>query len=139
VGIAHDDGVMTELTLFVVDDDDGLRAAIAEVVAATRDCSLWGAAASGEEALARFALCTGGDRPDVVLLDVELPGIDGFEVAARLAAIDSSVAIVLMSTHSRDDLPNDALARVARFVPKVELSPTTLSSLRNLVGPSTTR
>lgn len=122
-----------ELRLFVVDDDDGLRDAIGDLVAATGDCSVWGDAASGEEALERLAGGGDDDGPDVVLLDVELPGIDGIAVAERLLAADPSARIVLMSTHAREDLPAHAVSVVARFVPKIELTPATLSSFRALL------
>ena len=122
------------LTIFVVDDDPGLRSVIGELAEAAGDCRLWDTAATGEEALDRLARCDGDDRPDVVLLDVELPGIDGFAVARRQLAVDPATRIVLMSTHAADDLPPDAVSGgVLDFVSKVELSPSRLSSFRALL------
>lgn len=125
-----------ELSLFVVDDDAGLRDVISELAAVAGDCSVWGTASTGEEAIERLAACADTDRPDVVLLDVELPGIDGLDVADRLLDAECSTVVVLMSTHSRDDLPTPTVDRVARFVPKIELSPAVLSSFRSLVAPT---
>jgi len=69
-------------------------------------------------------------RPDVVLLDVQLPDIDGLEVAARLTANGSGPAIVLTSSRDLADL---GLVRercpVRGFIPKAELSGAALEAL----------
>jgi DNA-binding NarL/FixJ family response regulator len=66
-------------------------------------------------------------NPDVVLLDVQLPDIDGPEVAARLRANGSGPAIVLTSSRDRDDLAT--VAGVRGFIPKSELSGAALEAL----------
>ena len=69
-------------------------------------------------------------RPQVVLLDVQLPGMDGFAVAERLAAEPSAPAVVLISSRGqgafRSRLRGDA---GARFITKAEFSGECLSSL----------
>lgn len=69
-------------------------------------------------------LSAASDRPDLVLLDIQLPGIDGFEVARALAETDGDrPVVVLTSARAAADYGGRiAAARVAGFVPKAELS-----------------
>jgi DNA-binding NarL/FixJ family response regulator len=71
-------------------------------------------------------------RPDIVLLDVLLPDIDGFEVARRLSVIESPPVVVLVSSRGRSELI-DRIERapVRGFLSKSEL---TLQALEGLLG-----
>jgi DNA-binding NarL/FixJ family response regulator len=69
-------------------------------------------------------------RPDIVLLDVQLPDFDGFEVASRLTKDDDPPAIVLISSRDGSDfghLVHDSGAR--GFIPKAELSGEAIAAL----------
>jgi DNA-binding NarL/FixJ family response regulator len=69
-------------------------------------------------------------RPDVVLLDVQLPDFDGFEVAARLRAAGVPSSIVLVSSRDASDYGRDiASSGAAGFVPKGELSGSAIRAL----------
>lgn len=86
-----------------------------------------GEAADGEAAIA----AAGELVPDLVLLDVQLPDLDGFEVAARIAALaGASPAIVLTSSRDLSDLGDAVAASPARgFIAKSELSGKTFAEL----------
>ena len=105
-------------TVLIVDDHAGFRATARRLLAA-RGFDVVGEAADGARALEAAAEL----RPDIVLLDVQLPDMDGFEIAARLTSNGHHPDVVL--TSSRDAAEFGGL--VARsgatgFIPKAELS-----------------
>jgi DNA-binding NarL/FixJ family response regulator len=111
--------------ILIVDDHGGFRNAASRVLEAG-GFEVVGEAANGAQALDAVARL----RPDAVLLDVQLPDIDGFEVAARLCANGNRPIIVL--TSSRDALEFGSL--IARsgargFIPKADLSGSSLAAL----------
>ena len=105
-------------TVLIVDDNGGFRA-WARVLLESAGYTVAGEAADGASAIAA-ALAS---PPEVVLLDVQLPDTDGFEVARRLCAERSDVAIVLTSTRDAFDYGARLGNCGARgFVPKDALS-----------------
>jgi len=79
--------------VLIVDDHDGFRSFAAALLQA-EGFEVVGQAADGESALEAAERL----RPDLVLLDVQLPDLDGFEVAERLTATSEPPAVVLVST-----------------------------------------
>jgi DNA-binding NarL/FixJ family response regulator len=105
-------------TLLVVDDHPGFRRS-ARALLESEGFEVVAEAADGAEALARARAV----RPDVALVDVHLPDVDGFEVASRLAALDRPPAVVLISSHDRSDFDDLVPGSSARgFIPKSMLS-----------------
>jgi len=106
------------VTVLIVDDHPSFRA-IAQVVLESDGFAVVGTASDGESGLA----ATLELAPDVLLLDVELPDIDGFAVAARLREAGSETAIVLASSREGSDFGSLVAESGARgFVTKAELS-----------------
>ena len=79
--------------IVVAEDDTLLGDLVATLFAQADDLEVVGLAADGEEAVAAVARC----RPDLLLLDVNLPVCDGWEVLARLRRQRSPVRVVMMS------------------------------------------
>src|SRR3954454_6719940 len=89
---------VTEVRVLIVDDQEPFRRAMGAVVEETEGFVVVGTAASGEESLALAAEL----RPQLVLMDVNLPGIDGIEATRRLTAGTDQPVVVLLSTYDED-------------------------------------
>ena len=106
------------MTLMIVDDHRSFRDAARRVLESA-GFEIVGEAADGESALEAIPAL----RPDVVLLDVQLPGIDGFEVAARLTERGDAPLIVMTSSREGADFGPLVEESGARgFIHKADLS-----------------
>jgi len=113
------------LTVLIVDDHPSFRAS-ARVLLEAEGFDVIGEAADGTSGIAEARRL----RPDLVLLDVQLPDIDGFEVARRLLESGSSPAIVLVSSRDRSDFGSLVESSGANgFVPKAEISAESLAAV----------
>lgn len=108
------------IDVLIVDDQETFRAAARTVVAAARGFTVAAEAATGEQAVE----LTRSVRPDVVLMDINLPGIDGLQATTEITSDQPEVSVLLMSTYRIEDLPADARACGAKaYVHKEDLSP----------------
>lgn len=106
------------MSILIVDDNPRFRASARRLLEA-EGLAVVGEAADGRDAIATAQLL----QPDLVLLDVQLPDLDGFEVATRLAALEVRSAVVLTSSRGAAEygsLVTDTPARA--FIHKSELS-----------------
>ena len=113
-------------TVLIVDDHPSFRTSARRMLEAD-GYEVVGEADSGRAALAASVEL----RPELVLLDVRLPDLDGFEVARRLLASDGpQPQIVLVSSHDSSDFGEDVELSGARgFVAKGELSAAAITLL----------
>jgi DNA-binding NarL/FixJ family response regulator len=93
---------VASIGVLVVDDQLVFRQVAHEVIDATEDFELLGEAASGPHALAAAAQL----QPDLVLLDVRMPGMDGIATAARLRDAHPESVVVLITVEEEFDLPD---------------------------------
>ena len=121
------------VTVLAVDDQPVFRRAVRELIAATEGFEQVGEAASGTEALELAAAL----HPDLVLLDVRMPGMDGIETARRLGAEEPDAFVVLISLEDAADLP--AAVGDCTHVRKQDLSPQMLRELWSARRPAVTR
>jgi CheY-like chemotaxis protein len=119
-------GQRRPVRVFCVDDQQLFRDALSELIAATPGLTHVGEAASGQEAIAAVAAL----RPDLVLMDVRMPGLDGLETARVLVQGRRDLVLVLMSADPIE-LPSGFPPHggEVRVVAKGELCPRTLLDL----------
>jgi DNA-binding NarL/FixJ family response regulator len=89
----------------LVDDQPLIRNGLAVLIATTDDLETVGEASSGAQALT----VVGGTRPDVVVMDIRMPGMDGIEATRRIVAGTSPPRVLILTTFDDDEYVYDAL------------------------------
>lgn len=93
-------------TVLLVDDHPLVRAGLAALIATTDDLEVTGEAAGGEQAVT--LACALG--PDVVLMDLSMPGMDGVEATRRILAAQPQICVVVLTSSADQERVSDALA-----------------------------
>ena len=93
------------IRLLVVDDHDLVRAGIVRMLADIKDLQVVGEASSGEEALKKAREL----KPDVVLMDVRMPGIGGLEATRKLLRSHPDIKVVVVTVCEDDVFPTRLL------------------------------
>lgn len=83
----------------LVDDHAVVRAGLEQLLAGTPGIDILGTAGDGEGALALVA----GTAPDVILMDISMPGVDGIEATRRIIARDPAAVVVMLTSFADDD------------------------------------
>ena len=120
---------MPDVRVLIVDDQEPFRRAMEAVVEETDGFVVVGSATSGEESLTAAAEL----RPDLVLMDVNLPGIDGIEATRRLTSGPEGPVVVLLSTYDEDQFDLDGCGCMA-YIAKADFGPDRLSETWALTG-----
>jgi len=124
---------MTPIRVLVVDDHPIVRSGIASVLASQLDFEIVGEAGNGAEAIEAAKRCT----PDLVLMDLRMPVLNGVEATAGILADRPTVRVVVLTTYASDgevlraieagavgyllkDVPHDELFRALRAVARGE-------------------
>ena len=118
--------------VLIVDDQAPFRSAARAVLSMTRGFGVVGEAETGSEAV-ELAAALG---PDLVLMDINMPGMDGIEATRRIVADRPATLVVLVSTYTADDVPGDVdgCGAVA-YLNKEDLAPRVLRELWETHGP----
>ena len=119
------------ISIVLVDDQATARRGLRMRLTIEADVEVVGEAGSGEAALRLVRSLS----PDVVLMDVEMPGMDGIDATAALRAAAPQVAVVVLSLY--DDARTRARAReagAAAFVAKHQAKTTLLATIRRVVS-----
>lgn len=115
-----------EVRVLTVDDQVVFRNAACDVITATPGFESVGDAESGEEAMAAVERL----RPELVLLDVRMPGCGGIEAARRITAAHPEMVVVLISIEDSEEFADDAhTSGAAALVRKQDFGPAMLRSI----------
>ncbi|HEX3542842.1 MAG TPA: response regulator transcription factor [Acidimicrobiales bacterium] len=112
------------VSVLIVDDQVPFRRAAASVVRVTKGFEVVAEAESGEVAIEMVDSL----HPAIVLMDINMPGINGIEATRQITQRHPEVLVVLLSTYQADDLPSDAATSgYAAYVNKEEFGPGVLA------------
>jgi DNA-binding NarL/FixJ family response regulator len=122
---------MTDISLLLVDDQDLLRAGMAMVLGATDGMRVIGEATNGLDAVER----TRELAPDVVLMDVRMPGLDGIEATRRIVSAHPGTRVIILTTFDLDEYAFGGLnAGASGFLLKDAPSADLIQAIRTVAG-----
>jgi DNA-binding NarL/FixJ family response regulator len=120
---------MNEVRVLIVDDQETFLGAMRAVVTATKGFVVVGEARSGEQSLQ----VADSLAPDLVLMDVHLPGIDGIEATRLLTGTARGPVVLLLSTYPAEHV-DAAGCGAAAYLEKASFGPDRLSAVWATVG-----
>ncbi|TDB37680.1 MAG: response regulator transcription factor [Actinobacteria bacterium] len=120
--------------VFIVDDHELVRYALRSSLEAEEDLCVVGEAACGEDALERVMAA----EPDIVLLDLRMPGMPGAEVCARMLELDPTLKVIVLTSYDEDEDVFGVLSAGAVGYLMKDASPLALiESIRNVADGQT--
>lgn len=117
------------IKVMIADDENLIRAALAMMLGLEEDIEVVAEAASGPEAVAMAM----AHQPDVAVLDLQMPGLDGIAVAAELRSVVPNCAVMIVTSHGRPGYLKKALTTGVRgFLPKTVSAPVLAQVVRSV-------
>jgi DNA-binding NarL/FixJ family response regulator len=95
----------TPIRVLIVDDHPLVRRGLTSLLNGTTDIKVVGAASDGEEAIA-YAV---EEHPDIVLMDISMPGMNGFEALRRMLKAVVGTKVVMLTSYSEHDMVVEAI------------------------------
>ena len=122
---------MTPRQIYLVDDHPMIREGYASLIDTTDDLAVCGEAADGAQALEGVAAAA----PDLVVVDMNLPGMPGLDVVRQLTARYPDLAVLVVSGHAASTHADDAREAGARaYLEKQRAATELLSTIRTILG-----
>jgi DNA-binding NarL/FixJ family response regulator len=119
--------------VLIVDDQEPFRVAARMVVELTDGFEIVGEAETGEDSVTMATAL----QPDLVLMDVNLPGINGLEATREILAGSDTVVVLLLSTYEEAEYaPRAAECGASAYIPKSSFGPDRLEAAWEAAGPT---
>jgi DNA-binding NarL/FixJ family response regulator len=120
--------------ILIVDDHDVVRHGLRSFLAVRPDWVICGEASIGEEAIQAAAAL----NPDLVILDVTMPGMSGFETASRIRALNTGIRVLIFTMHESPRIAEDVREAGAQgFVQKSQAARDLIIAVERLLAGST--
>ena len=117
--------------ILIVDDHDGLRLAIRNLLECQRGFEICGEAKDGAAGVKKVAEL----KPDVVILNIVMPVMDGFEAARQIMAVSPHSRIVMLSSHKDEQLLEEARnVGAVCYVPKSDAEHELIEAVKAAAG-----
>jgi DNA-binding NarL/FixJ family response regulator len=117
---------MRKVKVFIVDDHAIMRDGIRALLSVNDDIQVVGEASEGKEAIIKIPEL----KPDVVIMDIAMPGMDGMEATRQIVKANAKVKVLILTQHDNKDYVLSAIkAGASGFVPKRAVSSELVSAI----------
>ncbi|MBF0122780.1 MAG: response regulator [Candidatus Omnitrophica bacterium] len=103
-GVLDKGGQMQRPKIFIVDDEVGLRQSMRAFIAPRFECDIW-EAGNAQEVLAKLKT----DQPDIILLDIKMPGVSGLDIIGDIKKLSPEARIVIVSAWNSGEVMSRAV------------------------------
>jgi DNA-binding NarL/FixJ family response regulator len=118
---------MNKIRVLIVDDHAIMRDGIRALLNVNNDIEVVGEASEGKEAISKLEQL----KPEVIVMDIAMPGMDGLEATRRMVKVNSKVKVLILTQHDNKEYILSAIkAGAAGFVPKRALGSELVSAIR---------